>query len=93
MSAGAREFFFNLYVYSGVLNVLTCAAIVPLVLSKNRHSLVVRLFCAFIAEAGLWSFFYTLWILSGSVEMAEFYVRTVMIFVCLMPASFLYFIS
>ena len=93
MSAGVRDFFFRLYVYSGVLNVLTCGAIIPLVLVKNRHSLVVRLFCVFIAEAGLWSLCYTLWILSPTLELAEFRVRTVMVLVCLMPASFLHFIS
>ena len=93
MNTNARDFFFNLYVYSGALNVLTCATIIPLVLIKNRQALIVRLFCVFIAEAGLWSFFYVLWILSATPELAEFRVRTVMILVCLMPASFLHFIS
>ena len=93
MTPGIRDFFLNLYVSSSVLNVLTCAAIIPLVLTRNRHSLVVRLFCAFIAEAGAWSFFYLLWILSATRALAEFEVRTVMLVVCLMPASFLHFIS
>ncbi len=93
MTAGTREFFLGLYTYSGVLNVLTCTAIIPLVLFKNRRSRVVQAFCIFIAVCGFWSLFYTIWMQNPQRELAEFWVRTVMMTVAVMPASFLHFVS
>lgn len=80
------------YTISGVVNMLTCAGIATVLLTINPRSRLVRLFVAFIAELLAWSVFYHAWSLSRDREMSEFLVRTVMIAVALMPATFLQFV-
>lgn len=92
MSVAGRAFLTQLYTYSGALNVLTCAAIIPLVLLKNR-SRVTETFTLFIADLGLWSLFYVIWVQQPDRALSEFWVRTVMIPVTLMPPTFLHFVS
>ena len=78
----------ELYAYSSLFNVLTCAVIIMAVLVKNPRSVLVRLFCIFTGVMGCWAFFYFKWVTSTTVEDAEFFVRSAMIFTTLMPPSF-----
>lgn len=80
------------YTISGVVNVLTCTGIAIALLAINPRSRLVRLFVAFIAELVVWSVLYHAWSLSHDRETAEFLVRTVMIAVAFMPATFLQFV-
>jgi len=92
MSIGGQEFLRQLVTCSYALNVLTCAAIIPLVLSKNRTR-VAESFSLFISTLGLWSLLYAIWAQQRDPVMSEFWVRTVMIPVTFMPATFLHFVS
>jgi len=83
----------ELYAYSSLLNVVTCAAIIVAVLAKNPRSLLVRLFCVFTGIMGSWAFLYFRWVTSPTVEAAEFFVRSLMIFTAFMGPSFLHFVS
>lgn len=76
-----------------LVNVATCVFTISLVLSKNPHSRLVRLFSIFIGEIGLWSVLYYAWMRSTDPAQGEFLVRTVMIFITIVPASFLHFVT
>jgi len=62
-------------------------------LSKHAQSRLVRLFIVFIVELALWSIFYHGWTFSRTSAAAEWWVRTVMIFVSIMPATFMQFVA
>ncbi len=83
----------ELYAYSSLLNVLTCLVIIVAVLVKNPRSVLVRLFCVFTGIMGSWAFLYFRWVTSPTVEAAEFFVRSLMIFTAFMGPSFLHFVS
>ncbi|MBI3321746.1 MAG: GAF domain-containing protein [Candidatus Omnitrophica bacterium] len=81
------------YVYSSLVNFIVCTAITLGVFLKNPKSPLVRLFCVFTSELSIWSLLYVAWLVSHDRAQGELWVRTVMILVALMPASFLHFIS
>jgi hypothetical protein len=92
VSAGSHNFLIQLYTWSGALNVLTCAAIIPLVL-RHARSRVAEIFALFIATLGVWSLFYVIWVHQAQPALSEAWVRTVMIPVAFMPSTFLHFVS
>ncbi len=92
MNGTGHEFLKQLYTYSGVLNVLTCSVIIPLVLSRNRTR-VATTFSLFIATLGVWSLVYMIWVHQQTIAGSEFWVRAVMIPVTFMPSTFLHFVS
>jgi signal transduction histidine kinase len=76
-----------------LVNVVTCVFIIGLVLIKNPHSRLVHLFSLFIGEIALWAVFYYAWMRSTHPDLAEFLVRTAMIFIAVVPASFMHFVG
>ena len=79
------------YIYSGVLNFVSCATITFLVLAQKRGSRLVRLFSIFTGEMAIWALFYFAWLASDDRKLAEFFLRTCMVPVVMMPASFFHF--
>lgn len=83
----------HLHAFTTLVNVVTCIFIISLVLMKNPHSRLVHLFSIFIGEIALWAVFYYAWMRSTNLDIAEFFVRTAMIFIAIVPASFLHFVG
>lgn len=81
------------YILAAVFNFISCTAITIGVLKSNKDSRVVKLFAVFTAELAIWSFFYAIWLATPNPKLAEFFVRTCMLPVTFMPASFLHFVS
>lgn len=93
MSPPSPSGLFTFYSLSSILNIATCVGFVIAVLLKGYRSRVVRLSALFFLDLGLWSLFYQLWLHSDDRAAAEFYVRTVMIFVAFLPPTFTHFVS
>ncbi len=81
------------YMVSGLVNVLTGVGIITALLLKNPRSKLVRLFVCFIAQLTCWSVVYFAWMFSTERAQAEWLVRTVMVCVAFMPATFMHFVS
>jgi|GEM_PF-1587349 len=80
------------YTLSGILNFITSFALLIFVFSKNPKSYVAQTFSLFAFTVAGWAFFYVLWLTAGNQYLAEFHLRTLMIFVIFIPSTFTHFI-
>lgn len=82
------------YALSGLLNFITSFALAFFVLSKKTKSPINKIFSGLALSISGWGFFHFLWLSTvGKSSIAEFYLRTVMLFVIFMPAILTHFIS
>ncbi|MDD4179054.1 MAG: histidine kinase N-terminal 7TM domain-containing protein, partial [Candidatus Margulisbacteria bacterium] len=82
----------NIFSFSCLFNELTSLLLIPVVifsLQKNKSSIP---FLWFLLAVVWWSFFYFLWLMTPNKMIAEFFARTCMIGVILMPPIFFHFI-
>ena len=80
------------YVTSGILNFFTSLFLAILIFSKALRIKATRLFAYFCLSITYWSFFYALWLTQTDQVYADFYLRTCMAGVILMPAIYYHFI-
>ena len=81
------------YALSGLLNFITLFTLSIFVFSKNTKLPINRIFSVFTLVASSWGLFHFLWLSTIDKSfIAEFYLRTVMLFVILMPAVSTHFI-
>jgi len=81
------------YAFSGLLNFIASFMLAIFVLYKNPKLRVNRIFFVFALVAACWGLFHFLWLSTlENVSLADFYLRTVMLFVIFIPASFTHFI-
>ena len=76
------------YTISGVINVIACTSLAIVLVSRNARSHTVRLFAMWLIELTGWSVCYHTWTFMREPALAEFWVRTTMIWVAPMPATF-----
>ena len=82
------------YAYTGLINAIVSLAISALILLKRNELWHARLYGYFSALVGLWSFFYFLWLrVTQNAALADFLVRTCMVFVMFFPPVFWHFAS
>lgn len=79
------------YLVSGIVNFFTSAFISFVVWHKNPKSNINRVFSLFAFAVAFWSFFYFIWLVSPNFLLADFFIRTCMIGVLLMPPIFTHF--
>jgi len=80
------------YTLSSLLNLITSSALAFFVLSKNLKLRVNQSFFLWAFTVAGWSFFYFLWLRADKNYLAEFYLRTLMLFVIFIPSTFTHFI-
>ena len=81
------------YAFSGLLNFFASLVLSVFVISRNSESRLNRVFFVFALDASCWGLFHFLWLSTTSnPALADFYLRTVMIFVIFIPATFVHFI-
>src|SRR3989338_10338213 len=81
------------YALAGLINFLSSLVLSFFVIYKNPKSAVNRVFSFFALGASCWGLFHFLWLITvDNARLADFYLRTVMIFVILVPAAFTHFI-
>ena len=84
------QFPIEYYAYSSLFNCLACVAIIVVVLCKQPKSATARLFSCFTSLIAIWAWFYFLWLRTiDNPSRADFFERTCMIPVVLMPPVFL----
>jgi len=82
------------YRYSGLCNAIVCFLIAFFVFKKRPQFAPARLYSCFSILTGAWSLFYYLWLCeTENPIVADILMRTCMVFVLLMPAVFLHFVS
>jgi len=81
------------YAYAGLFNFITTGIITFYVISEKPELKAARLFCIFSGEVAVWSLFYFIWLRASERAPAEFFLRTCMIPVAFIPASFFYFVT
>ena len=82
------------YAYSSLINCVVSLAISILVLLKRSESRSARLYAYLSALIGFWALFYFLWLrVTNDRILAEYFVRTCMVFVTLIPTIFLHFVA
>ena len=77
---------------SGVINFITTLSLGIFLLLKSSQIKTNRYFAYFCFSVAFWSFFYFLWLWTPGSVMAEYYLRTCMIGVFFIPATFLHFV-
>jgi hypothetical protein len=80
------------YFLSGLFNAVTSFALSIFVFSKNPKSRINQTFSLFAFTVAGWSLFYFLWLTVEKSYLAEFYLRTLMLFVVFIPSTFTHFI-
>src|SRR6185295_9262711 len=80
------------YILSGIFNFITTTALAVFVFSKDPKSGINQTFCLFALTVAGWSLFYYLWLTADNSDLAEVYLRTLMLFVIFIPATFTHFI-
>jgi len=80
------------YAIAGFINFVTCLFIGLFVYSKNKKAKVNQTFAYFCFTLAVWSFFYFIWLCVKEKKLSEFFLRTCMISVAVMPATFTHFI-
>ena len=83
----------NYYALSGLLNFIASFVLAIFVFSNNPKSSVNKVFSIFALVASGWGLFHFLWLSTLDKSfLANFYLRTVMLFVIFVPAAFTHFI-
>ncbi len=83
----------NYYALSGLLNFIASFVLSIFVFSNNPKSSVNRIFSVFALISSGWGLSHFLWLSTlDNNSLAEFYLRTVMLFVIFVPATFTHFI-
>lgn len=80
------------YAFSGLLNFATSFALLIFVLFKNPKSRTNQSFSLFAFSVAGWSLCYFLWTTTGKSNLADVYLRTLMLFVIFIPSTFTHFI-
>jgi signal transduction histidine kinase len=80
------------YIFAALLNFIACLSLSAFVFLKDPRSNLNRIFSLFCFSIAQWSIFYFLWLIAGTREVADFYLRTCMIGVIFMPVAFTHFI-
>ncbi len=80
------------YAFAGLLNFLTSFALLIFVFSKNHKSRINQTFCFFAFSVAGWGLSYFLWLITDKSYLAEFYLRTLMVFVIFIPTTFTHFV-
>jgi len=81
------------YALSGLFNFFALSALAIFAFSKNPKLSINRIFSIFTLTAAGWGLFHFLWLRTvENASLADFYLRTVMLFVIFMPATFTHFI-
>lgn len=79
------------YAFSGLFNFITSFVLSIFVFSKNPRSRSNQTLSIFTLVVAGWSFFYFLWLTAEKSYLAEFYLRTLMLFVIFIPPTFAHF--
>ena len=80
------------YAFAGLLNFVTSFALLIFVFSKNPKSRINQAFCLFAFSVAGWGLSYLLWLTTDKSYPAEFYLRTLMLFVIFIPTTFTHFV-
>jgi signal transduction histidine kinase len=80
------------YALSGLFNFITTMGLCIFVFFKETKSRINQTFCLFTLSIAGWSFFYFLWLTTGNGDLADFYLRTSMLFVIFIPPTFTHFV-
>lgn len=80
------------YAFTSLLNFITSFALLVFVFSKNPKSRINQTFCLFAFSVAGWGLCYLLWLTTGQSYLAEFYLRTLMVFVIFIPTTFTHFV-
>ena len=80
------------YVVSGLLNFITSFTLSVFVFSKNPKLRTNQTFSCWTLIVAGWSLCYFLWLSTEKNYLAEFYLRTLMLFVIFIPSTFTHFI-
>jgi signal transduction histidine kinase len=81
------------YALSGLFNFAASLALAIFILSRNPKSAVNRIFSICVLVAAGWGIFHFLWLSTIETSyLADFYLRSVMLFVILTPVTFTHFI-
>jgi len=79
----------NYYALSGLVNFLSSFILAILVFYKNPRIKINRIFSQFALVSSGWGLFYFLWLsTTRNSTLAEFYLRTTMLFCIFVPSSF-----
>ncbi len=82
------------YALSGLFNFIALFTLAIFVFLQNPKLSLNRIFAIFTLTASGWGLFHFLWLTTLNKSfLAEFYLRTVMLFVIFMPTTFTHFIS
>jgi len=82
------------YALSGLFNFIALFTLAIFVFLQNPKLSLNRIFTIFTLTASGWGLFHFLWLTTLNKSfLAEFYLRTVMLFVIFMPTTFTHFIS
>jgi len=80
--------------YTGIINTVTALCLGIFILIKSYQIKTNRFFAYFCFSISIWSLFYYLWLsTTHNIVMAEFYLRTLMLPVLVMPATLFDFIT
>ncbi len=79
------------YAFSGAVNCITSLILGIVVFYKSSHVKANRIYAYFCFSISFWSLFYYIWLSTGQKPLAEFFLRTCMIGVILMPSLFVHF--
>lgn len=81
------------YALAGLINFIASFILAVFVLYKSPKLRVNRIFFIFALVASCWGLFHFLWLRTiKNAPLADFYLRTVMLFVIFVPATFTHFI-
>lgn len=81
------------YALAGLINFIASFILAVFVLYKSPKLRVNRIFFVFASVASCWGLFHFLWLRTvDNASLANFYLRTVMLFVIFVPATFTHFI-
>lgn len=81
----------SFYIISSLVNFITCTSLALFILFKSHNLKTNRMFSYFSFSVGAWNLFYFLWLSTDSKPMAEFYMRTLMLFSFFNPTLLLHF--
>lgn len=83
---------FSFFTFSALFNAATSFVLLPVIIYGKSKSESAKYFLLFLLAVIEWSMFYALWLITSNPNIAEFFARTCMIGVLLMPPIFFHFI-
>ncbi|MEI8360763.1 MAG: ATP-binding protein [bacterium] len=82
----------SFFVLSPLINTITSALLILLLIFKAQKSKIIRSFIYFCLTVSLWSMSYFVWQLSSSAEQAQIWIKILMAFAILIPVFYLKFV-